>query len=272
MLSQLAVLKCAAIYVPLDINAPQERQTFMVQDSQAVLVLTYSTETLDSGTQRLDRHPASEHGAGRQPESRGLRRFCGLHHVYLRLDRHAQGVLVPHRAISRLVIDNGYADFNGQDRVAFASNPAFDASTLDVWAPLLNGGCVIVAEQSVLLSQEAFRALLLAQSVSVLWLTAGLFHQYADGLMEVFAGLRYLIVGGDVLDPAVIARVLARARRNICSTVTARPKPRPFPRPTRSLRRTTVAFRSADRLPTARFTSSMPCVNLWRWACPASCT
>ncbi|EXL31116.1 syringopeptin non-ribosomal peptide synthetase SypA [Pseudomonas fragariae (ex Marin et al. 2024)] len=211
VLSQLAVLKCAAIYVPLDINAPQERQTFMVQDSQAVLVLTYSTETLDPGTQRLDldTRPASTVPADNpNPEA------CADSVAYIMYTSGStgtpKGVLVPHRAISRLVIDNGYADFNGQDRVAFASNPAFDASTLDVWAPLLNGGCVIVVEQSVLLSQEAFRALLLAQSISVLWLTAGLFHQYADGLMEVFAGLRYLIVGGDVLDPAVIARVLAQ--------------------------------------------------------------
>nr|UXB95131.1 non ribosomal peptide synthetase [Pseudomonas syringae] len=211
VLSQLAVLKCAAIYVPLDINAPQERQTFMVQDSQAVLVLTYSTETLDAGTQRLDldTRPAST-----VPADNPIPVACADSVAYIIYTSGStgtpKGVLVPHRAISRLVIDNGYADFNGQDRVAFASNPAFDASTLDVWAPLLNGGCVIVVEQSVLLSQEAFRALLLAQSVSVLWLTAGLFHQYADGLMEVFAGLRYLIVGGDVLDPAVIARVLAQ--------------------------------------------------------------
>ncbi|WP_157383971.1 non-ribosomal peptide synthetase, partial [Pseudomonas asplenii] len=120
-----------------------------------------------------------------------------------------KGVLVPHRAVSRLVINNGYADFNRLDRVAFASNPAFDASTLDVWAPLLNGGCVVVVEQAVLLSLEDFRALLLAQSVTVLWMTAGLFHQYAVGLMDAFAQLRYLIVGGDVLDPSVIARVLA---------------------------------------------------------------
>ncbi|EGH74690.1 AMP-binding protein, partial [Pseudomonas syringae] len=190
VLSQLAVLKCAAIYVPLDINAPQERQTFMVQDSQAVLVLTYSTETLDPGTQRLDldTRPAST-----VPADSPNPVACADSVAYIMYTSGStgtpKGVLVPHRAICRLVIDNGYADFNGQDRVAFASNPAFDASTLDVWAPLLNGGCVIVVEQSVLLSQEAFRALLLAQSVSVLWLTAGLFHQYADGLMEVFAGL-----------------------------------------------------------------------------------
>ncbi|MGH8391483.1 MAG: amino acid adenylation domain-containing protein, partial [Pseudomonas sp.] len=119
-----------------------------------------------------------------------------------------KGVQVPHRAVSRLVINNGYADFNHRDRVAFASNPAFDASTLDVWAPLLNGGCVVVVEHATLLSQAAFGALLQEQSVSVLWMTAGLFHQYADGLMPMFRQLRYLIVGGDVLDPQVIARVL----------------------------------------------------------------
>ncbi|MDR8368296.1 AMP-binding protein, partial [Pseudomonas sp. JL3] len=67
---------------------------------------------------------------------------------------------------------------------------------------------VVVVEQDVLLSQERFRALLLEQSISVLWMTAGLFHQYAQGLMTVFGQLRYLIVGGDVLDPAVISRVL----------------------------------------------------------------
>ncbi|MGP0012761.1 MAG: syringopeptin non-ribosomal peptide synthetase SypA, partial [Pseudomonas sp.] len=211
VVSQLAVLKCAAVYVPLDINAPRERQTFMVQDSQAVLVLTYSAETLGPGTRRLDLdvRPASE-----EPADNLDRPATAESVAYIMYTSGStgtpKGVLVPHRAIARLVIDNGYADFNGQDRVAFASNPAFDASTLDVWAPLLNGGCVVVVEHSVLLSQDEFRALLLAQSVSVLWLTAGLFHQYADGLMEVFARLRYLIVGGDVLDPAVIARVLAQ--------------------------------------------------------------
>ncbi|KAB0649055.1 AMP-binding protein, partial [Acinetobacter bohemicus] len=110
--------------------------------------------------------------------------------------------------ITRLVINNGYAEFNPQDRVAFASNPAFDASTLDVWAPLLNGGAVVVVDQDTLLSREAFAALLQEQSISVLWMTAGLFHQYAEGLLPVFPQLRYLIVGGDVLDPSVIARVL----------------------------------------------------------------
>ncbi|MPR05164.1 non-ribosomal peptide synthetase [Pseudomonas sp. MAFF 212408] len=67
---------------------------------------------------------------------------------------------------------------------------------------------VVVVDQHVLLSRSGFAELLQAQSVSVLWMTAGLFHQYAEGLLPVFAQLRYLIVGGDVLDPSVIVRVL----------------------------------------------------------------
>ena len=46
-----------------------------------------------------------------------------------------KGVTVPHRAIVRLVINNGYASFGPEDRIAWAANPAFDAATLEVWAP-----------------------------------------------------------------------------------------------------------------------------------------
>jgi amino acid adenylation domain-containing protein len=210
--SQLAVLKCAAVYIPLDINAPVERQTFMIEDSQARVLLTHSQVSLTTAVQRVDLDGLKvENFKGTDlalPQSSESVAYI----MYTSGSTGTpKGVLVPHRAISRLVINNGYADFNAQDRVAFASNPAFDASTLDVWAPLLNGGCVVVIGQNDLLSPRDFQRLLLEQSVTVLWMTAGLFHQYASGLGEAFSRLRYLIVGGDVLDPAVIGRVLANS-------------------------------------------------------------
>ena len=200
LICQLAILKCGAVYVPLDINAPVERQAFIVQDSGAHRVLTTLADlNLDTLSPRNPELPQSAESVAYILYTSGS---TGA----------PKGVQVPHRAISRLVLNNGYADFNARDRVAFASNPAFDASTLDVWAPLLNGGCVVVVEHAVLLSQAAFAALLQEQSVSVLWMTAGLFHQYADALLPVFAQLRYLIVGGDVLDPQVIDRVLRHGK------------------------------------------------------------
>ncbi|RMO65972.1 hypothetical protein ALQ37_04911, partial [Pseudomonas syringae pv. aptata] len=52
--SQLAVLKCSAVYVPLDINVPVERQTFMIEDSQARVLLTHSQMSLTTAAQRVD--------------------------------------------------------------------------------------------------------------------------------------------------------------------------------------------------------------------------
>jgi arthrofactin-type cyclic lipopeptide synthetase C len=122
-----------------------------------------------------------------------------------------KGVVVPHRAIVRLVRNAGYADFGPHDRVALAANPAFDATTMEVWAPLLNGGAVVVIGHDVLLDPARFAAELEARSVTVLWMTVGLFNRYAEALSPVLPRLRYLIVGGDVLDPCVIAGVLRRS-------------------------------------------------------------
>ncbi|WP_130886770.1 amino acid adenylation domain-containing protein, partial [Pseudomonas tolaasii] len=207
LVAQLAISKCAAVYVPLDVNAPTDRQAFMIEDSGARWVLTTSGTEVSGHRFDLDSLNLSA-----EPEHNPALEQSSETAAYIMYTSGStgtpKGVLVPHRAITRLVINNGYAEFNPQDRVAFASNPAFDASTLDVWAPLLNGGAVVVVDQDTLLSREAFAALLQEQSISVLWMTAGLFHQYAEGLLPVFPQLRYLIVGGDVLDPSVIARVL----------------------------------------------------------------
>nr|QMN69943.1 PsoB [Pseudomonas putida] len=207
--AQLAASKCAAVYVPLDSNAPAERQAFMIADSQARVLLTLSSEHQVGEAMRveldrlaLDACPSHTPGLSVSAESAAYIMYTSGS------TGTPKGVQVPHRAIVRLVINNGFADFNSQDRVAFASNPAFDASTLEVWAPLLNGGTLVVIDQHQVLSRQALRDTLLHQAVSVLWLTAGLFHQFADDLLPASARLRYLMVGGDVLDPAVVTRVL----------------------------------------------------------------
>ncbi|QVM89273.1 amino acid adenylation domain-containing protein [Pseudomonas entomophila] len=207
--AQLAVSKCAAVFVPLDGNAPVERQAFMVADSQAVVLLTHSDQPQIEGGRRveLDRLDLGRYAS--EPLNLAVDAGSAAYIMYTSGSTGTpKGVQVPHRAIVRLAINNGFADFNHQDRVAFASNPAFDASTLEVWAPLLNGGAVVVIDQDQVLSRQALHDELLAQGVTVLWLTAGLFHQFADDLLPAFRRLRYLMVGGDVLDPAVIARVL----------------------------------------------------------------
>ncbi|WP_106804286.1 non-ribosomal peptide synthetase [Pseudomonas sp. S5D5] len=210
LVSQLAVLKCAGAYVPLDIHAPAERQGFMVQDSGASWLLTHSdavvgypVRRLDLDTLVLDPQPSHNPDVSQSSDSVAYIMYTSGS------TGTPKGVLVPHRGITRLVLNNGYADFNAGDRVAFASNPAFDASTMDVWGALLNGGQVQVIDHATVLDPSAFGAAL--QEVTVLFVTTALFNQYVQMIPQALAGLRILLCGGERADPAAFRRLLAAA-------------------------------------------------------------
>jgi amino acid adenylation domain-containing protein len=224
----LAILKAGGAYVPLDPAYPAERLAYMLDDSAPVAVLTHAqvrarlpaafdraTGAAPAPVIDLDADAALW---ANLPDSNPDRIDIGLasrHLAYVMYTSGStgqpKGVMIAHRAVGRLVLNNGYADFQASDRVAFASNSAFDATTMEVWAPLLNGGCIVVIDQAILLDPELFKHWLEHQAVNVLWLTVALFNQYADTLAEAFSHLRYLLVGGDALDPRVIAHVLQRS-------------------------------------------------------------
>jgi amino acid adenylation domain-containing protein len=212
LLSQLAVLKCAAVYVPLDINAPVERQIFMIEDSQARVVLTHSEVSLAASVQRVELDRLTLDGLSGDDLALPQSSESVAYIMYTSGSTGTpKGVLVPHRAISRLVINNGYADFNAQDRVAFASNPAFDASTMDVWGALLNGGQVVVVDYQTLLEPARLGQLLVSAQVTVMFVTTAVFNQYVQLIPEAIKGLRILLCGGERSDPASFRRLLTLA-------------------------------------------------------------
>jgi amino acid adenylation domain-containing protein len=211
VVAELAVLKAGGVYVPLDASFPAARLAFMLDDSDARLLLSISGEEVPAfeGVERIDIDALPE-DTPNVPLARAAGSESTAYVMYTSGSTgQPKGVMVPHRAIVRLVINNGYAELGPRDRVAMAANPAFDASTLEVWGPLLNGGAAVVIDPDTLLDAQRFGEALTRKRVSVLWLTVGLFNQYAQALQEPLRGLRCLIVGGDALDPRTIAQVLS---------------------------------------------------------------
>jgi amino acid adenylation domain-containing protein len=209
VVAELAILKCGAAYVPVDPTFPAERLAFLVADSAAGIILSRRGEELpDLPARRIDVDGSIAEST--ENPALSLTSEVPAYVMYTSGSTgQPKGVVVPHRAVARLVLNNGYARFEPADRVAFAANPAFDATTMEVWAPLLNGGRIVVIDQEALLEAGRFGQTLERHAVNVLWLTVGLFNHYATELGEELRRLRYLIVGGDALDPRIIGRFLA---------------------------------------------------------------
>src|SRR5262249_22190048 len=55
-----------------------------------------------------------------------------------------KGVMVPHRAVVRLVRDTDYVRLDRDQVLAQVSSVSFDACTFEVWGALLNGGRLVI--------------------------------------------------------------------------------------------------------------------------------
>jgi amino acid adenylation domain-containing protein/FkbH-like protein len=214
VVAQLAVLKAGGAYVPVDTGMPRERQAFLLRDCGARLVLAdvakpaalEGDHTLwlewSEMTSAVDAESTTNLGLS-------MTSAAPAYVMYTSGSTGApKGVVVPHYAVNRLAINNGYARIDRHDCLAHHSNPTFDASTFEIWVALLNGARVVVVPQDIVLEARHFAALLEEQRVTALYLSVGLFNQYADALAAVFRRLRYLLVGGDALEPGAIRRVL----------------------------------------------------------------
>jgi amino acid adenylation domain-containing protein len=116
---------------------------------------------------------------------------------------HPKGVEVRHEGVARLVYPSGRVPFAlGPDEVCLQIAPAaFDASTLEIWAALANGGHLVLFPAETP-SLDEIAAVVRRHGVTSLWLTTGLFHQMVERGLGDLTSLRQLLCGGDVLSPA----------------------------------------------------------------------
>ena len=117
-----------------------------------------------------------------------------------------KGVVVPHRAVARLVTGQDFIEFDAAHTFLLHSPLSFDASTLEFWGSLLHGSRLVVAPGRSL-GLDDYTQLILQQGVTTLWLTAAMFHLAAEHTPELFASLRQLVFGGDVISPRHVQQI-----------------------------------------------------------------
>ncbi|WP_191495745.1 non-ribosomal peptide synthetase, partial [Mycobacterium simulans] len=209
----LAISQAGAAYLPIDPNYPSQRSAYMLSEAAPQLLITDAatavslsatitipTLLLDADIGETPNHTTDHPDL--QPNPDDL--------AYIMYTSGSTGgpkaVAVTHRNVVQLVMDPCWGD--AQARVLVHSSIAFDASTYEVWVPLLRGGCLVI-DSGPRHEICALTRLVAAHRVTALLLTPALLDQVVAGSTEGLASLRQLWAGGDVLSAATVGRLRA---------------------------------------------------------------
>jgi amino acid adenylation domain-containing protein len=213
VVAMLAIMKAGAAFVPVDAANPQAMKRDCLQQCRARhVVLAPGDDGAWLGGLRVERIAAAGLLDARALDGEEVDR-CDSDEmpIYAMFTSGStgrpKGVLVPHRAVIRLVVNADWIHVDASDTLLLLSPITFDASTFELWGALLNGARLVVWDEPAFDPNRLVERVH-AERVSVMWLTAALFHMMVRRRIDMFAGLRVLLAGGDVLRAAAINAVL----------------------------------------------------------------
>ncbi|MGC0372586.1 non-ribosomal peptide synthetase [Streptomyces sp. SAI-229] len=206
----LAVVKAGAAYLPLHSAYPLARMQQITDRAGAPVLLTDAAlrsrglpragEVVEPATDpAVAAAPATDPGVACDPDA-----VAYVIHTSGSTGA-PKGVEVTHRGVLAFTADSSWSE--AHRRILSLAPYAFGVSTYEIWVPLLRGGRVVLAppgEPDV----ATVRRLLVDESITALHVTAGLFRVFAQEAPDVFAPVREVLTGGDVIAPTAVRRVL----------------------------------------------------------------
>ena len=198
--AMLGVLEAGAAFVPLDPAYPRARILTMLHTCAARLVITVPSQAdlvcetgvggcvLDESgtcTRRFGRPAAVE------PEATVSAPALATAYIMFTSGSTGtpKGVCVPHRGIVRLVRGTTFTPLDERCVFLQLAPVSFDASTLELWGPLLNGGKCVLYPGPSLPDPMILQRIVERQGVTSVWLTASLFNTLVTDAPHCLEGI-----------------------------------------------------------------------------------
>lgn len=215
VVSVLAIIKAGGAYVPLDPTYPLQRLEFMLTDTASPVLLTHAALVPNLGGHACTRINLDQAAAeiAQCPDSDPPTLASGEQLAYIVYTSGStgmpKGVLIEQRSVLALVVNSDFAPLERGLRIGMLAPISFDASTMEIWGALLNGGeCVVFPDRVPELS--SLRRFFAAHPLDLLFLTTGLFNTIIDAGPDMLSNVSQLLTGGEAMSADHVRRARAQ--------------------------------------------------------------
>jgi len=207
VISLLATLKAGGAYVPLDPEYPQQRLAFMLNDANALVLLTQShlVDTFGAHDTQVICLDTDHDLISQQSEENPAVTVSGENLAYVIYTSGStgtpKGVMISHRAIANHMLWMGREfPLTSEDAVLQKTPSSFDASVWEFYAPLLSGARLVVARAGGHREMDYLVEVIKREGVTVLQVVPSLLRMLLkeEGIGEC-RSLRRVYSGGEAL-------------------------------------------------------------------------
>jgi len=218
LISLLAVLKAGGTYIPLDPNFPEDRLQYMLEDSEASIILTQESLYYKLHSQHLTVISVDE-------ETESISQ-CSSNNISPDTDSesiayiiytsgstgHPKGVQIPHRTVVNFLLSmQDKPGINKQDKLLAITTLSFDIAVLELLLPLTVGARILIMEQSATADPLQIISQIKSYNATIMQATPTTWQMLIDSGWSGNNDLKVLC-GGEALKQSLAVKLLTKCK------------------------------------------------------------
>jgi amino acid adenylation domain-containing protein len=217
LVAVLAVLRSGAAYVPLDPSFPPERLRWMAEHARLGVIVADDVQRLPQGLARAAEVMHFADLANDDGRDVLLPKVGANDLAYVLYTSGStgepKGVRILHRNLVNFLRAMREAPgFDAGDVLCAATTLSFDIAALELYLPLLCGGCIVIADDREHRDPEALARLIERRGCTVLQTTPSLLALLLEVKRDHVLRSLKLLVGGEPFPPMLARALLPRCR------------------------------------------------------------
>ncbi|WP_075342808.1 non-ribosomal peptide synthetase [Tenacibaculum agarivorans] len=198
--SIFGVLKAGAAYVAINPGDPEDRITYLLENSGAAFLLQieenntnkkFPCDYLHITDENLEEY--SDYPPNFENDSQETAQL-----IYTSGSTGTpKGVLITHQNISNRLVNPNFVTITTEDSFLQLANYAFDASTFEIFGTLLNGATLVLINQKLLFDFESLTNYIKEYGITIAFFTTSFFNAIVDQHIKLLEPIKQILFGGE---------------------------------------------------------------------------